>query len=105
MDIESNILFPLLSSISFTFIAIVCLITYEVNKLYKAIYKKNLPRNGKSITSLIVGIIVSILYITKLDMPIDSILLSFLVCTFGYDLILKPLFKGIKKRFIGSKSE
>ena len=97
--IEQTMFMQLLNSVSLVFIAIVCLITYGINETFKGILKKPLPRNVKSIISLIVGILVAIFYIYKLETSIESVLLSFLICTFGYDLILKPILKAIKAKF------
>lgn len=97
--IEQTMFIQLLNSVSLVFIAIVCLITYGIIETIKGIRKKPVSRNVKSIISLVVGILVAIFYIYKLKASIESILLSFLICTFGYDLILKPIFKAIKAKF------
>lgn len=95
----------LLNSVSLVFIAIVCLITYGIIETIKGIRKKPVSRNVKSIISLVVGILVAIFYIYKLEASIESILLSFLICTFGYDLILKPILKAIKAKFSTKHTE
>lgn len=96
---EQTAFIQLLQSINFVFIAIVCLITYGIIQLSNTLIKKEIPRTAKSIISLIIGIIVAIIYIKFMDVSLESILLSFLICTFGYDIILKPLFKSIIKKF------
>ena len=68
------------------------------------IAKKKLPRYFKSLVSLIVGIATMMLYLYKLDASLETVLLSFLICTFGYDLIIKPILKAIKRHFADSKS-
>ena len=70
----------------------------------EAIAKKKLPRYFKSLVSLIVGIATIVLYLYKLDASLETVLLSFLICTFGYDLIIKPILKAIKRHFADSKS-
>lgn len=95
----------LLNSVSLVFITIVCLITYGIIETIKGIRKKPVSRNVKSIISLVVGILVAIFYIYKLEASIESILLSFLICTFGYDLILKPILKAIKAKFSTKHTE
>lgn len=97
--IEQTMFMQLLNSVSLVFIAIVCLITYGIIETIKGIRKKPVSRNVKSIISLVVGILIAIFYIYKLDASIESVLLSFLICTFGYDLILKPILKAIKAKF------
>lgn len=97
--IEQTMFIQLLNSVSLVFIAIVCLITYGIIETINGIRKKPVSRNVKSIISLVVGILVAIFYIYKLEASIESILLSFLICTFGYDLILKPILKTIKAKF------
>ena len=101
---EETIVFNLFNSISFAFIAIVLLATYGINEIATKIAKKKLPRYFKCIISLIVGILTAILYICKFDSSLETVLLSFLISTFGYDLILKPIFKRITQRFADSKS-
>lgn len=103
--IEQTMFMQLLNSVSLVFIAIVCLITYGIIETIKGIRKKPVSRNVKSIISLVVGILVAIFYIYKLKASIESILLSFLICTFGYDLILKPIFKAIKAKFSTKHTE
>lgn len=103
--IEQTIFMQLLNSVSLVFIAIVCLITYGIIETIKGIRKKPVSRNVKSIISLVVGILVAIFYIYKLEASIESILLSFLICTFGYDLILKPILKAIKAKFSTKHTE
>lgn len=103
--IEQTMFIQLLNSVSLVFIAIVCLITYGIIETIKGIRKKPVSRNVKSIISLVVGILVAIFYIYKLKASIESILLSFLICTFGYDLILKPIFKAIKAKFSTKHTE
>lgn len=98
---EENILLQLLQSLSIVFIAIVLLSTYGIIKILTAILGKAPNRNIKSIISLIVGILVSILYVCKLNTPIDTVLLSFLTCTFGYDLLIKPIIKRLEKGLKG----
>lgn len=102
--IEETILMQLLNNVSLVFISIVCLITYGIIEVLKGILKKDIPRNIKSIISLIVGISVMMFYIYKLNASLEMVLLSFLICTFGYDLIIKPIFKAIKRHFADSKS-
>lgn len=105
---EETIVFNLFNSISFAFIAIVLLVTYGINeiatKIATKIAKKKLPRYFKSLVSLIVGIVTMVLYLYKLDASLETVLLSFLICTFGYDLIIKPILKAIKRHFADSKS-
>ena len=98
---EETIIFNLFNSISFAFIAIVLLTTYGINEIITKITKKKLSRYFKSLVSLIVGIV---LYLYKLDASLETVLLSFLICTFGYDLIIKPILKAIKRHFADSKS-
>ena len=93
---EETIIFNLFNSISFAFIAIVLLTTYGINE--------KLSRYFKSLVSLIVGIAIMVLYLYKLDASLETVLLSFLICTFGYDLIIKPILKAIKRHFADSKS-
>ena len=100
---EETIIFNLFNSISFAFIAIVLLTTYGINEIITKITKK-LPRYFKSLVSLIVGIAIMVLYLYKLDASLETVLLSFLICTFGYDLIIKPILKAIKRHFADSKS-
>ena len=102
--IEETILMQLLNNVSLVFISIVCLITYGIIEVLKGILKKDIPRNIKSIISLIVGVSVMMFYIYKLNASLEMVLLSFLICTFGYDLIIKPIFKAIKRHFADSKS-
>ena len=102
--IEETILMQLLNNVSLVFISIVCLITYGVIEVLKSILKKDIHRNIKSIISLIVGVSVMMFYIYKLNASLETVLLSFLICTFGYDLIIKPIFKAIKRHFADSKS-
>ena len=94
---EETIIFNLFNSISFAFIAIVLLTTYGINEIITKITKK-------SLVSLIVGIAIMVLYLYKLDASLETVLLSFLICTFGYDLIIKPILKAIKRHFADSKS-
>lgn len=101
---EETIVFNLFNSISFAFIAIVLLATYGINEIATKIAKKKLPRYFKSLVSLIVGIATMGLYLYKLDASLETVLLSFLICTFGYDLIIKPILKAIKRHFADSKS-
>ena len=101
---EETIVFNLFNSISFAFIAIVLLATYGINDIVTKITKKKLPRYFKSLVSLIVGIATIVLYLYKLDASLETVLLSFLICTFGYDLIIKPILKAIKRHFADSKS-
>lgn len=102
--IEETILMQLLNNVSLVFISIVCLITYGIIEVLKGILKKDIPRNIKSIISLIVGVSVMMFYIYKLNASLEMVLLSFLICTFGYDLIIKPILKAIKRHFADSKS-
>lgn len=102
--IEETILMQLLNNVSLVFISIVCLITYGIIEVLKGILKKDIPRNIKSIISLIVGVSVIMFYIYKLNASLEMVLLSFLICTFGYDLIIKPIFKAIKQHFADSKN-
>lgn len=101
---EDTLLLQLFQSISFVYIAIVCLITYGIIQTIQNISKAKVSRKAKSIITLIVGILTAILYIFKLDASLETVLLSFLISTFGYDLILKPIFKRITQRFANSKS-
>lgn len=101
---EETIIFNLFNSISFAFIAIVLLTTYGINEIITKITKKKLSRYFKSLVSLIVGIATMGLYLYKLDTSLETVLLSFLICTFGYDLIIKPILKAIKRHFADSKS-
>ena len=101
---EETIIFNLFNSISFTFIAIVLLTTYGINEIITKITKKKLSRYFKSLVSLIVGIAIMVLYLYKLDASLETVLLSFLICTFGYDLIIKSILKAIKRHFADSKS-
>lgn len=102
---EETLLLSLIQSISFVYIVIVCLTTYGIIQMITSIKKTKVSRQSKSLISFIVGIVTAVLYIYKLNASIETVLLSFLICTFGYDLILKPIFKGIKKHFTDSKSE
>lgn len=101
---EDTLLLQLFQSISLVYIAIVCLTTYSIIQTIQNIFKAKVSRKAKSIITLIVGILTAILYIFKLDTSLETILLSFLISTFGYDLILKPIFKRITQRFADSKS-
>ena len=101
---EETIIFNLFNSISFAFIAIVLLTTYGINEIITKITKKKLPRYFKSLVSLLVGIAIMVLYLYKLDASLETVLLSFLICTFGYDLIIKPILKAIKRHFADSNS-
>lgn len=101
---EETIIFNLFNSISFVFIAIVLLTTYGINEIITKITKKKLSRYFKSLVSLIVGIVIMVLYLYKLDASLETVLLSFLICTFGYDLIIKSILKAIKRHFADSKS-
>ena len=101
---EDTLLLQLFQSISLVYIAIVCLTTYSIIQIIQNISKAKVSRKAKSIITLIVGILTAILYIFKLDTSLETVLLSFLISTFGYDLILKPIFKRITQRFADSKS-
>jgi len=101
---EDTLLLQLFQSISFVYIAIVCLTTYGIIQTIQNIFKAKILRKAKSIITLIVGILTAILYIFKLDASLETVLLSFLISTFGYDLILKPIFKRITQRFADSKN-
>lgn len=101
---ENTLLLQLIQSISIVYIAIVCLTTYGIIQTISNITKGKVSRKAKSIISLIVGILTAILYICKFDSSLETVLLSFLISTFGYDLILKPIFKRITQRFADSKS-
>lgn len=101
---EDTLLLQLFQSISLVYIAIVCLTTYGIIQIIQNISKAKVSRKAKSIITLIVGIFTAILYMFKLDASIETVLLSFLISTFGYDLILKPIFKRITQRFADSKS-
>ena len=99
---EDTLLLQLIQSISIVYIAIVCLTTYGIIQTIQNISK--VSRKAKSIITLIVGILTAILYIFKLYASLETVLLSFLISTFGYDLILKSIFKRITQRFADSKS-
>lgn len=101
---EDTLLLQLIQSISIVYIAIVCLTTYGIIQTISNITKCKISRKAKSIISLIVGILTAILYICKFDASLEAVLFSFLISTFGYDLILKPIFKRITQRFADSKS-
>lgn len=101
---EDALLLQLFQSISLVYIAIVCLITYGIIQTIQNISKAKVSRKAKSIITLIVGILTAILYVFKLDASLETVLLSFLISTFGYDLILKSIFKRITQRFADSKS-
>lgn len=101
---EDTLLLQLIQSISIVYIAIVCLTTYGIIQTISNITKYKVSRKAKSIISLIVGILTAILYICKFNSSLETVLLSFLISTFGYDLILKPIFKRITQRFADSKS-
>lgn len=101
---KDALLLQLFQSISLVYIAIVCLTTYGIIQTIQNISKAKVSRKAKSIITLIVGILTAILYIFKLDASLETVLLSFLISTFGYDLILKPIFKRITQRFADSKS-
>lgn len=101
---EDTLLLQLIQSISIVYIAIVCLTTYGIIQTIQNIFKAKASRKAKSIITLIVGILTAILYIFKLDASLETVLLSFLISTFGYDLILKPIFKRITQRFADFKS-
>lgn len=101
---EDALLLQLFQSISLVYIAIVCLTTYGIIQTIQNISKAKVSRKAKSIITLIVGILTAIFYIFKLDASLETVLLSFLISTFGYDLILKPIFKRITQRFADSKS-
>lgn len=101
---EDTLLLQLFQSISLVYIAIVCLTTYGIIQTIQNISKAKISRKAKSIITLIIGILTAILYIFKLDASLETVLLSFLISTFGYDLILKPIFKRITQRFADSKN-
>ena len=101
---EETIVLISFNSISFAFIAIMLLATYGINEIATKIAKKKLPRYFKSLVSLIVGIATMVLYLYKLDASLETVLLSFLICTFGYDLIIKPILKAIKRHLLILKS-
>lgn len=101
---EDALLLQLFKSISLVYIAIVCLTTYGIIQIIQNISKAKVSRKAKSIITLIVGILTAIFYVFKLDASLETVLLSFLISTFGYDLILKPIFKRITQRFADSKS-
>lgn len=101
---EDTLLLQLIQSISIVYIAIVCLTTYGIIQTISNITKCKVSRKAKSIISLIVGILTAVFYICKFDASLETVLLSFLISTFGYDLILKPIFKRITQRFADSKS-
>ena len=101
---EDTLLLQLIKSISIVYIAIICLTTYGIIQTIQNISKAKVSRKAKSIITLIVGILTAILYIFKLDASLETVLLSFLISTFGYDLILKSIFKRITQRFADSKS-
>lgn len=101
---EDTLLLQLIQFISIVYIAIVCLTTYGIIQTIQNISKAKISRKAKSIITLIVGILTAILYIFKLDASLETVLLSFLISTFGYDLILKSIFKRITQRFADSKS-
>lgn len=101
---EDTLLLQLIQSISIVYIAIVCLTTYGIIQTIQNISKAKVSRKAKSIITLIVGILTAILYIFKLDASLETVLLSFLISTFGYDLILKSIFKRITQHFADSKS-
>ena len=96
---EDTMFISLVSSINVVFIAIVCLVTYGINDTITRFTKKELSRNFKSIVSLVVGIITACAYIKFHMASTEGVLLSFLICTFGYDLILKPMLNSFKNRF------
>lgn len=101
---EETILLQLIQSISIVFISIVCLSTYGIIRIVSNIIKGKVSRQIKSLISLIIGILISILYIYKLNASIETVLLSFLICTFGYDLIIKPITKNIFKSISNIKN-
>lgn len=101
---KNTLLLQLIQSISIVYIAMVCLTTYGIIQTISNITKCKVSRKAKSIISLIVGILTAILYICKFDASLETVLLSFLISTFGYDLILKPIFKRITQHFADSKS-
>lgn len=101
---EDTLLLQLIQSISIVYIAIVCLTTYGIIQTISNITKCKVSRKAKSIISLIVGILTAILYICKLDASLETVLLSFLISTFGYDLLFKPMFKRITQRCADSKN-
>ena len=101
---EDTLLLQLFQSIRLAYIAIVCLTTYGIIQTIQNISKAKVSRKAKSVITLIVGILTAILYVFKLDASLETVLLSFLISTFGYDLILKPIFKRITQRFADSKS-
>lgn len=101
---EDTLLLQLFQSISLVYIAIVCLTTYGIIQTIQNISKAKVSRKAKSIITLIVGILTAILYVFKLDASLETVLFSFLISTFGYDLILKPIFKRITQRFADSES-
>lgn len=101
---EDTLLLQLIQSISIVYIAIVCLTTYGIIQTISNITKCKVSRKAKSIISLIVGILTAILYICEFNASLETVLLSFLISTFGYDLLLKPIFKRITQRFADSKS-
>lgn len=102
---ETTIIAQLLDSISFSFIAIVCLLTYGVIKTIQGIIGCEISRLMKSIVALIAGIIMCIIYIVIVKASIETVLLSFLICTFGYDIILKPIIKCIEHKIKSMSSK
>lgn len=101
---EDTLLLQLIQSISIVYIAIVCLTTYGIIQTISNITKCKVSRKTKSIISLIVGILTAILYVCEFDASLETVLLSFLISTFGYDLLLKPMFKRITHYCADSKN-
>ena len=99
MPMEDLLIMQLFQSISVAYIAIVCLLTYGINKTITGYFKLSLSRNAKCIISLAVSVCMAIYYIYELNASIETVLLSALICTFGYDLIFKPIIKKIEAKF------
>lgn len=99
MLMEDSLIMQLFQSISVAYIAIVCLLTYGINKTITGYFKLTLSRNAKSLISLVVSVCMAIYYVCRLQASVETVLLSALICTFGYDLILKPIIKRVEAKF------
>lgn len=76
---------------------IVCVMTtiYFVIKALEGFKKTHIPPWWKSTIVILIGIIYGIVFKQYFETKSQILLLSFVVSTFGYDLIMKPLLKKI----------
>jgi len=76
---------------------IVCVMTtiYFAIKVLEGLKKTHVPPWWKSAIVIIIGIIYGEIFDQYFDTKHQVLLLSFVVSTFGYDLVMKPLLKKI----------